>query len=432
MKRIFMIVFALFLISGITYADVPHQINYQGSLTDSEGIPISGEHDFIFRIFNQETGGIELWAGTQSVESDEGGIFHVILGSVTPIELDFRADYWLEVQVDQEILTPRQELTSVGQAYNAEDVYSADIHPASVTIAGYGLIINSSGEWVGPATGLIGPTGPQGDTGPEGSTGPDGAQGDTGPMGPAGPAGPTGGTGPTGPSGDGNFLRNYIFGAFPKYKDSDEVTVVTGYGFCNKNFFEITSETDHIISSLDTAEDFHYIYIDDSESVYPTPVIIDSISEPVWGDSKQGWYNQEDRCIGAVWSPADSETVAEFKVNHDLKYLYLNHVKKVVDNGYPTGDWITIPNASDYTPVNSIAVRIKAHGYDSTSGAVASAGVRLFDNPEHALETSSLGSADVNGWLDFDLTDSRDMEWDGQNNDDNTFDLYISGYKLQR
>ena len=86
-------------------------------------------------------------------------------------------------------------------------------------------VINSSGTWTGPSTGLVGatgatgatgPTGPTGDTGP---TGPTGATGATGPAGPTGatgspgttgatgatgatgPAGPTGATGPTGASG---------------------------------------------------------------------------------------------------------------------------------------------------------------------------------------------------------------------------------------
>ena len=71
-------------------------------------------------------------------------------------------------------------------------------------------VINSSGVWTGPATGLIGatgPTGPTGATGPAGPSGPTGATGSTGPTGPTGatgvtgPTGPTGATGSTGPTG---------------------------------------------------------------------------------------------------------------------------------------------------------------------------------------------------------------------------------------
>lgn len=77
-------------------------------------------------------------------------------------------------------------------------------------------IVDSSGAWVGPSSGLVGatgltgvqgPTGPVGATGLTGPTGGAGATGVTGPTGPAGPTGPTGpagadgSAGPTGPTG---------------------------------------------------------------------------------------------------------------------------------------------------------------------------------------------------------------------------------------
>ena len=77
-------------------------------------------------------------------------------------------------------------------------------------------VINTSGVWTGPNSGLVGATGPTGSTGgqgatgvtgPAGSTGGQGATGVTGPIGPTGTTGTTGGqgatgvTGPTGPGG---------------------------------------------------------------------------------------------------------------------------------------------------------------------------------------------------------------------------------------
>jgi hypothetical protein len=55
----------------------------------------------------------------------------------------------------------------------------------SVAIGGT-TVINSSGQWVGSSTGLVGPQGPKGNTGATGATGPQGATGATGPQGPAG------------------------------------------------------------------------------------------------------------------------------------------------------------------------------------------------------------------------------------------------------
>jgi len=65
-------------------------------------------------------------------------------------------------------------------------------------------IVNSSGAWVGPNSGLVGATGATGViglTGPTGPTGATGITGSTGPLGPTGPTGPTGATGITGPTG---------------------------------------------------------------------------------------------------------------------------------------------------------------------------------------------------------------------------------------
>lgn len=56
----------------------------------------------------------------------------------------------------------------------------------SIAVSG-NAIVNSSGQWVGSPTGLIGPQGPTGATGPQG---PQGSTGATGPQGLQGPAGP--------------------------------------------------------------------------------------------------------------------------------------------------------------------------------------------------------------------------------------------------
>ena len=80
----------------------------------------------------------------------------------------------------------------------------APIEVDSVYIDGYGLVINSSGQWVGENSGLVGYTGSfgftgsQGDTGFVGSAGFTGSQGDTGFTGSAGFVGSAGFTGSKG------------------------------------------------------------------------------------------------------------------------------------------------------------------------------------------------------------------------------------------
>lgn len=104
------------------YEDVPQQINYQGYLEDSDGVPIDDTVDIEFSLYNVETEGTVLWTETQSVDVI-GGIFSVTLGDVTPIDLAFDTQYYLGVKVgaDDE-MTPRQPLTSVGYAMRADSV----------------------------------------------------------------------------------------------------------------------------------------------------------------------------------------------------------------------------------------------------------------------------------------------------------------------
>ena len=88
-------------------------------------------------------------------------------------------------------MVPRLRLASVAYSFraasakNADDVLDKDINPGSVTVNGI-PVIDSSGNWVGSPTGLVGPTGPQG---PAGADDADGAPGPAGPTGPQGLAG---------------------------------------------------------------------------------------------------------------------------------------------------------------------------------------------------------------------------------------------------
>ncbi len=206
-KVCFFILMACCLSSVSAFGYIPHQINYQGQITDEVGVPLNGLYDFVFALYDAEMDGNVLWTEMHLNVEVTDGLFHAVLGSNMAINLDFSDIYWLEVHVEGETLYPRQEFTSIGQAFraeHAEDVFDEDIEPRSVSLSGYGEVISSGGEWMGETTGLAGPQGDTGPVGPQGVTGPIGPQGDTGPVGPqgvTGPIGPQGDTGPVGPQG---------------------------------------------------------------------------------------------------------------------------------------------------------------------------------------------------------------------------------------
>jgi hypothetical protein len=103
------------------YAGIPETINYQGYLADSDGDPIEDSVlSMTFHLYDTETGGTSLWSEVQSVDITDG-IFSVILGASTPLDLDFSTQYWLGVTVGSDSeMTPRRELTGTVYSFRSK------------------------------------------------------------------------------------------------------------------------------------------------------------------------------------------------------------------------------------------------------------------------------------------------------------------------
>ncbi len=76
-----------------------------------------------------------------------------------------------------------------------------DVNVGSLHV-GKNPVIDATGKWVGPISGLQGPKGEKGDMGPQGPVGPQGAKGDPGVSGLPGPTGETGAQGLKGDLGE--------------------------------------------------------------------------------------------------------------------------------------------------------------------------------------------------------------------------------------
>jgi hypothetical protein len=111
-----------FLANSGSPFDIPHEINYQGMLTDNEGTPLNGNYDILFKIYNHPSSGAMQWQELQENVLVEEGIFNVVLGSVNPINLSFYEveRYWLDITVEGEHMPSRINFTSVAFAYRAE------------------------------------------------------------------------------------------------------------------------------------------------------------------------------------------------------------------------------------------------------------------------------------------------------------------------
>lgn len=116
---------------AVALGDIPKKISYQGRLLDgSTGLPLAGSHTLTFRLCDSQVGGSTVWSETKTEDADSSGVFSTLLGSVTPIEVDFSNPCWLEIEVDGEILSTRREIVSVPYAYQASSAEMLGGRPA--------------------------------------------------------------------------------------------------------------------------------------------------------------------------------------------------------------------------------------------------------------------------------------------------------------
>jgi len=100
--------------------NIPFLVNYQGRVNNAAGLPISGPVTMDFTIYDAPTDGSPLWSETQNVTLNTG-LYNVLLGSMNPLspQVFDNANVFLEVSVDGQTLSPRQQIVSVPFAMRA-------------------------------------------------------------------------------------------------------------------------------------------------------------------------------------------------------------------------------------------------------------------------------------------------------------------------
>jgi hypothetical protein len=140
MKR-FLIPFFFFVL-GVILVDsafactpeIPKMINYQGMLTNPDGTPVPDDnYKLTFKIFDDPLAGTEHWSEVHNSVPVEDGLFSVVLGSLTSIDINFCGfETWLEIKVeDDPPLSPRIKFTSVPYAFRAKRSDTCDVALAS-------------------------------------------------------------------------------------------------------------------------------------------------------------------------------------------------------------------------------------------------------------------------------------------------------------
>ena len=116
-------------------AEVPLKFTYQGNLRQN-GQPATGTRSMVFRIYSSSAAalGSELWASDPAPVGFFGGLFRVALEP--SLSAWQSGGLWLELQIEGNRLTPREEITAAPFAINAalhsgKRYTSADTAPAS-------------------------------------------------------------------------------------------------------------------------------------------------------------------------------------------------------------------------------------------------------------------------------------------------------------
>jgi len=95
----------------VSSAEVSKLIPVQGRLTDSAGLPLTGNYNIDFSLYKQSSGGVVLWTESWANLPITNGNFQAQLGSNNPLtSMNFDQDIWLEIKVNGEVMNQRQRL----------------------------------------------------------------------------------------------------------------------------------------------------------------------------------------------------------------------------------------------------------------------------------------------------------------------------------
>jgi hypothetical protein len=113
----------LILAVSVAYSQISPTLSYQGMLTGSDDEAVEdGIYEMLFNLYRETDPSASLWSETQNVTIVEG-IFNVLLGTVTPLDLPFDEQYYLGIAIgNEDELSPRIALTSSAYSFRARSI----------------------------------------------------------------------------------------------------------------------------------------------------------------------------------------------------------------------------------------------------------------------------------------------------------------------
>lgn len=125
------------LVTVPVFSEVPHLINYQGTITGNDG-PLNGLYTITFRIYTDSLGMEVLWEEEHSDVNIVDGLLYAILGRYIsiPETLFGEAERWMGIMVeDDPEIAPRMRITATPWALRASVADSALVVSGSSSMA---------------------------------------------------------------------------------------------------------------------------------------------------------------------------------------------------------------------------------------------------------------------------------------------------------
>ena len=142
-------ILSMILTGGLSFAEIPHYMQFQGKATDADDAPLDGSHNLTFRIYDAESEGNLEWTEAHTDVDVEDGVFSVLLGGVTALDIAFDEPYWISVDINGTGEMPLQRISSVGYAYYASTAKRAEEADAVTDTSEFGKIVQIVNVQVG-------------------------------------------------------------------------------------------------------------------------------------------------------------------------------------------------------------------------------------------------------------------------------------------
>ncbi len=110
----------LIALAQLVFSSAPNTLAFNGKITNfTTGAIIQGNANFTAKIFNVPSGGTQLFTEDHNNTFVDKGVFSLLIGKTSGVNVTFNESLWLELVVNGETLAPRINLTSAAYSYSS-------------------------------------------------------------------------------------------------------------------------------------------------------------------------------------------------------------------------------------------------------------------------------------------------------------------------